>query len=85
MGYVHFPALLLIVFSLMFFRIASDAVKYRELILYGIGLKIAYSGTVFWNAITGGIPFMWIPWAWADLVFLGLFFLVWRTTGQESA
>jgi hypothetical protein len=28
---------------------------------------------VFWYEITTGVPDMWIPWAWADLVFLVLF------------
>jgi len=78
-AYVKFPALLLLIFAALFFRVASDPVKNRELILYGVGLKVAYSGTAFWYQITQGIPFMWIPWAWADLVFLGLFLLAWTS------
>jgi hypothetical protein len=78
-AYVKFPALLLLVFAAMFFRVASDPVKHRELILYGVGLKAGYSGTAFWYQITQGIPFMWIPWAWADLVFLVLFLLAWKS------
>jgi hypothetical protein len=27
---------------------------------------------------TTGIPSMWVPWAYADLVFLLLFFLSWK-------
>jgi hypothetical protein len=65
----------------MFFRIASNPIKNRELILYGVGLKVAYTGTVFWYQITQGIPFMWIPWAWADLVFLVLFLVAWKSIG----
>lgn len=78
-SYVKFPALLLLIFAAMFFRVASDPVKNRDLILYGVGLKVAYSGTAFWYQITQGIPFMWIPWAWADLVFLALFLLAWKS------
>jgi hypothetical protein len=52
------------------------------LILYGVGLKVAYSGTAFWYQLTGGIPFMWIPWAWADLVFLVLFVVAWNKLGS---
>jgi hypothetical protein len=74
-GYVQFPALLLLVFALMFFRIAADPVKRKELILYGCGLKVCYCGTVFFYQVTRGIPSMWLPWAWADLVFLVLFVL----------
>ena len=82
-GYVTFPALLLLVFALMFFRIASDPVKFRALIPFGIGLKIAYCGTVFWYDLTAGIPSMWMPWAWADLVFLAFFLSAWRVTGKR--
>jgi hypothetical protein len=81
LAYVKFPALLLLVFAAMFFRVACDPVKNRELILYGVGLKVAYSGTAFWYQITQGIPFMWIPWAWADLVLLVLFLVAWKSTG----
>lgn len=78
-AYVKFPALLLLIFAAMFFRVAGDPAKNWELILYGVGLKVAYSGTAFWYQITQGIPFMWIPWAWADLVFLVLFLLAWKS------
>ena len=81
-AYVKFPALLLLIFAAMFFRIASDPVKNRELILYGVGLKAAYSGTAFWYQITQGMPFMWIPWAWADVVFLVLFLLAWKSLAR---
>ena len=72
-GYVQFPALLLIVFSLMFFAVARDPVRNRVLIPYGVLLKAAYCGTVFWHWAAGGIPGMWKPFAWADLVFGILF------------
>ena len=41
MAYVQCPALLLILFAIMFYRIAMDPVRNRDLILYGCGLKIA--------------------------------------------
>jgi hypothetical protein len=74
-GYVQFPALLLLVFAVMFLRIAADPPGRRELILYGSGLKVSYCATVGFHELTAGIPSMWIPWAWADLVFLALFVL----------
>jgi hypothetical protein len=83
-GYVQFPALILLIFAAMFFRIAADPQKNRNLIPYGIALKIAYSGTVFWYQLTQGIPFMWIPWAWADVVFLILFLLAYKSTRSTS-
>jgi len=74
-AYVQFPALLLLIFALMFFRIAADPVKRRELILYACAIKAAYFGVAIFNQATRGIPSMWLPWAWADLVFLVLFLL----------
>lgn len=76
-GYVQFPALLLMAFAGMFLQIARNPLRNRGLILYGMGLKLAYSGTVFWYELTEGIPRMWIPWAWADLGFLVLFLIAW--------
>ena len=77
-GYVQFPALLLLVFAWMFLRVAIDPVRHRDLILYGCGLKLAYCTTVFGHALYGQIPSVWLPWAWADLVFLALFVSAWR-------
>jgi hypothetical protein len=83
-GYVQFPALLLSLFGLLFLRIARDPVGNRDLIVYGIGLKGAYSGLVFWHQLTAGVPFMWIPWAWVDLVFLIVFVLARRSAPAAS-
>lgn len=83
MAYVQFPAILLILFAIMFYRIAMDPVRHRELILYGCGLKAAYCSLAFWYMFTTGIPSMWIPWAYADLVFLVLFILSWRSVGSR--
>ena len=69
-AYIEFPALLLVLFGAMFLQIASDPVRFRSLILYGVGLKAAYSGMAFWYQFTVGIPSMWLPWAWFDLLFL---------------
>jgi hypothetical protein len=82
MGYLHFPALLLLLFGILFFRVAGDPQGRRELIPYGMGLKVAYCSTVFWYQLHGGIPMLWIPWAWADLVFLLLFFAAWKSVSR---
>lgn len=73
-AYVQFPALLLLIFAAMFWVIARNPAKNHALIPYGIALKASYSGLAFWHEISSGIPSMWLPWAWADLVLL-LFFL----------
>lgn len=79
-AYVKFPALLLLIFAAMFFRVAGDPKNSRELIIYGVGLKAAYAGTAFWYQMTQGIPSMWLPWAWADVGFLIFFLLAWKAT-----
>jgi hypothetical protein len=73
LGYVHFPAAILIIFGVMFFNIAKRPLPNRNLIYYGILLKIAYSGVVIWHWIATGIPSMWKPFALIDIGF-GLLF-----------
>ena len=84
LGYLHFPALLIIVFAIMYWRIATDPAKFRDLIPYGIGLKVSYSLVVFYHWTAGSIPAMWVPFAWLDLIFLILFFQVWRKVGTVN-
>ncbi len=80
-GYVQFPAILLLIFAAMFLRVARDPMPNRFIMLYGVALKAGYSGLVFYYLLTTGVPAMWVPWAWADLVFLVLFYLSWHYTG----
>lgn len=84
MAYVQFPALLLLIFAAIFYRISTHPVKHRELILYGCGLKVSYCVLAFGYQLTTGIPSMWIPWAWADIVFLVLFIVAWRSLGNAA-
>ena len=72
-GYVQFPALLLLIFALMFFAIAANPRANRNLIPFGILLKLSYSGTVFYHWLAGGIPGMWKPFAVIDLLMAALF------------
>ena len=81
-GYVQFPAALLIVFALMFLAIAKDPIANRNLILYGILLKVSYCSVVFFHWLTAGIPYMWKPFAICDLVFLALFAWAYSTLAK---
>ena len=83
-GYLHFPALLLIVFAVMYWRIASDPERFRDLIPYGIGLKVSYCAVVFYHWFTGGIPALWIPFAWLDFIFVILFVQAWKNIGNVN-
>ena len=81
-GYIQFPALLLIIFGIMFLNISKDPVANRNLILYGILLKIAYCGVVFYNWIQINIPMMWVIFGFFDLIFLGLFIIARKAIKQ---
>ena len=82
MGYVHFPALLLILVSIMFYNIAKDPIANKNLIFYGILAKIAYCVVVLGYLLFGNIPSMWVPFAILDLLFIALFILAGRAVNQ---
>ncbi|HWG20402.1 MAG TPA: hypothetical protein VG225_07705 [Terracidiphilus sp.] len=84
LGYVQFPALLLIIFAIMFFRAAANPVGSREIIVYGMALKVSYFGLVFWYMLHGGIPALWVPFAYADVIFFLLLYLAWRSVAQRA-
>jgi len=81
-GYVHFPAALLLVFALMYLAIAKNPQGNRNLIPFGILLKVSYCSVVCFHWFTGGLPAMWKPFVFYDLVFLGLF--VWAYASGTS-
>lgn len=72
-GYVQFPAALLLVFALMFARVAINPAANRQLIPYGMLLKISYCGVVCFHWFTAGLPWIWKPFCIADVAFLVLF------------
>lgn len=84
-GYVQFSALLLVIFGWMFLRIARDPDANRGLIDFGIALKVAYSGIVFFYELSSGVPPMWVWFAWFDVIFLILFVLARRSRIYLSA
>ncbi len=70
-GYVHFPALLLILFGIMFYQIAEDPKSNRNLIPYGIMLKGSYCAIVgAYTFLAGNMPEMWKPFGVADFLML---------------
>jgi hypothetical protein len=83
-GYVQFPAMLLIVFAILFINIARNPVANRNLILYGILLKVSYCSIVFAYWFTSGIPVIWKSFAICDLVFIALFILSWHSLCCEK-
>ncbi|MBN1854073.1 MAG: hypothetical protein JW829_15200 [Pirellulales bacterium] len=77
MGYIQFPAALLIIFAVMFLAITANPARNRNLIPYGILLKVAYCGVVLYHWLSAGIPNMWKPFCIIDLAFLILFAWAW--------
>ena len=81
-GYVQFPAALLIVFAIMFVAVAMNATRNRNLIPYGILLKLSYCGVVSFHWLDAGVPDMWKPFCILDFVFLILFAWAWAALGR---
>jgi len=73
-GYVQFPAALLLIFAVLFVQIARDPVAGRVLILYGLMLKVAYSGVATSHWLATDIPWIWKPFVVID-VGMALLFL----------
>jgi hypothetical protein len=73
MGYVQFPAALLLIFALMFVAVARDPLANRGLIRYGILLKVAYCGVASYYWAMTDIPIIWKPFVVIDLIMLVLF------------
>ncbi len=76
-GYIKFGAEILVIFAAMFFAIAANPRAHRNLIPGGIGLKLAYSLTVFGYWFTQGLPGMWKPFAVIDFACAILFYWAW--------
>ncbi|MDF1852939.1 MAG: hypothetical protein P1U85_19025 [Verrucomicrobiales bacterium] len=84
LGYIHFPAALLLVFAILFFSIARNPVANRNLIPFGILLKISYCGVVLFHWVSSGVPSIWKPFFFADLIFIVLFVWTWRVLSSQS-
>lgn len=74
-GYVQFGSLLLMIFGTMFFAVAYDPVANRNLIPYGMLLKLCYTGLVAYYWVTTDCPLLFKPFAIIDAVMLLLFLL----------
>ncbi|MFP4143555.1 MAG: hypothetical protein ACOCTI_07215 [Phycisphaeraceae bacterium] len=83
-GYVQFPALLLIVFAVMFAMIAARPQARRELIPWGMALKASFAGLVLFHWAWEGVPWVWKPLAVVDLLFLAAFVWAWMALGWRG-
>jgi hypothetical protein len=84
-GYLQFPAMLLVVFALLYLAVARNPTANRNLIPFGALLKVCYCTVVFGHWLGAGIPDMWKPFAWFDLAFLVLFVMAYVQLGQVKS
>lgn len=77
-GYIQFCALLLMIFGAAFLAVARDPVSNRNLIFYGILLKMSYVGLVGYYTLTTGCPTLFQPFAVIDAIMLVLFVAAYR-------
>ena len=74
-AYIQFASLLLIVFGTMFFTIAADPIAHRNLIPFGMLLKLSYTGLVAYYWVTAECPMLFKPFAIIDGIMFFLFLL----------
>jgi hypothetical protein len=74
-GYVQFGSFMLVIFGTMFFAVAYDPVANRNLILYGMLLKLSYTGRVIYYWVAMDCPQLFKPFAVIDALMFVLFFL----------
>jgi hypothetical protein len=84
-GYLQFGSLLLIIFGVMFFAVAHNPVANRNLIPYGMLLKVSYTGLVAYYWVTTDCPFMFKPFAVIDAVMFVLLFLAYMKRPAKVA
>lgn len=77
-AYLQFSALLVMVFGIMFFAVAHDPVGNRNLMLYGMLLKLSYTGLVAYYWVTTDCPLLFKPFAIIDGVMFVLFLIAYR-------
>jgi hypothetical protein len=77
-AYIQFASLLLIIFGTMFFAIAHDPIANRNLIPYGMLLKLSYTALAVYYWVMTDIPNLFKPFAVIDAIMLVLFVLAYR-------
>lgn len=83
-GYIQFAALMLMIFGLMFVAVAVDPVGQRNLIRYGLLLKLSYCGLVGYYWATSGAPTLFKPFVVIDAVMYVLFLVSYLKLGSKT-
>jgi hypothetical protein len=82
-GYIRFGALLLMIFGFMFAAVAINPRGNRNLIPYGILLKVSYCSLVGFYWAQGPIPWLFKPFLFIDFVMLVLFVVAYWAIGKQ--
>ena len=83
-GSIHFAALMLMIFGLMFAAVAYDPVSQRNLIRYGLLLKLSYCGLVGYYCVISIVPSLFRICAIADAIFYVLFLVSYLKLGKRN-
>lgn len=81
-AYIHFGSLMLVIFGLMFFAVAGNPLANRNLIPYGILLKLSYASLAGYYWITTDCPTLFKPFAVIDAVMLVAFWMAYTACRQ---
>jgi hypothetical protein len=82
-AYVRFAALLLMIFGLMFFAVAADPARNRNLIPYGMLLKLSYVAVAGYYWFRYDIPMLFKPFLVIDALMLVLFVMAYAALGKS--
>ncbi len=83
-GSIQFAALMLMIFGLMFAAVAYDPVSQRNLIRYGLLLKLSYCGLVGYYCVISIVPSLFRICAIADAIFYVLFLVSYLKLGKRN-
>lgn len=83
-GYIQFGSLMLMIFGTMFFAVARDPVANRNLIPYGILLKLSYSALAGYYWATTDCPTLFKPFVIIDAVMLILFWMAYNALASNA-
>ncbi len=84
-GYIEFGALLLVIFGVMFLTVAAAPRSNRNLIPFGVLLKLSYTGLVGYYWVTTDLPLLFKPFAIVDGIMLILFIMAYQSLGRARA
>jgi hypothetical protein len=77
-AYIQFGSLLLVIFGIMFFAVAYAPQSNRNLIPYGMLLKVSYAGLVVYYSFIQDVPMLFKPFAVIDATMFVLFALAYH-------